>query len=115
MYIRYAHYIFTEKQKKRKNKGRKGLVTALVNTLMASSKAKMSGTVSLPFVIQRSQKNFSFSVDGPFHLQSQAREAGDVEMSLESHGSFSRVLQSRTSIIAVARKNGNQTLSCTSD
>lgn len=65
----------------RRKEGRKGFVSALVNALAASSqsgapKTKMSEKVSFPFVIQRSEHNFSCSVGGPFHLQSQDRKQG---------------------------------------
>lgn len=63
------------------------------------------------FVIQKWQKNFSSSVDGPFHLQSQAQEARDVEMSLESYGSFATAPYYRTDVMAEAWKNDDQSVS----
>jgi len=50
-------------------------------------------------------------VDGPFHLQSQAQEARDVEMSLESHGSFATAPYYRTDVMAEAWKNDDQSVS----
>ena len=62
------------------------------------------------FVVWRCQKNFTSSVDGPFHLQPQAQEAGDMKVSLESHGSFPVVLQYRTDVMAAAWKNDDQSI-----
>lgn len=85
-------------ERKKRKKERKELVAALMDTLATSFKSgvpkpKCKKGSPCPCVIQGSEKNFSPSgVDGPLHLQSEAQEAGDVGIGLESHGSFPLVL-----------------------
>ena len=76
-----------------------------------SPKPKCQKGSPCTFAILRCHKNFSSSVHGPFHLQSQAQEGGDMEVSLESHGSFPIAPQYRTDVMAAAWKNDDQSIS----